>query len=174
MAINVTPTSDGPGGTAQTLRSPGASPRTLFPHHCPAGNEAAAGGLSAGLGSRLLPGGWGCTPHAAGSCSASEGEAAPGRPLRSRLPPSLGGPLPPGSRWPMAGPICSRGRLPLPGTAAADGSGAEASEAALCQGAPDWLTGLRNGYLGPTEYKLLSCWHENFLLSFFQRTLSKY
>ncbi|XP_077036727.1 uncharacterized protein LOC129122121 isoform X2 [Agelaius phoeniceus] len=109
-----------------------------------------------------------------GPCSASEGEAAPGRPLRSRLPPSLGGPLPPGSRWPAAGPICSRGRLPLPGTAAADGSGAETSEAALCQGAPDWLTGLRNGYLGPTEYKLLSCWHENFLLSFFQRTLSKY
>ncbi|KAF4788635.1 hypothetical protein TURU_159912 [Turdus rufiventris] len=28
-----------------------------------------------------------------------------------------------------------------------DGSGAEASEAALCQGEPDWPTGLCNGYL---------------------------
>ncbi|XP_053800969.1 uncharacterized protein LOC128789255 [Vidua chalybeata] len=93
------------------------------------------------------PGYAGCTPRAARSCSASEGEAALGRPLRSRLPPSLGGQLPPASRWPAAGPICSRGRLLLSGTAEPDGSGAEASEAALCQGAPDWLTGLRNGYL---------------------------
>ncbi|XP_074398592.1 uncharacterized protein LOC141729332 [Zonotrichia albicollis] len=149
MAISVTPTRDGPSGTAQTAalsRSLQGPPQAPFPPHCPAGNEAAAG-LCAGLGGRSLPGGWGCTPHAARFCSASEGEAALGRPLRSRLPLSLGGPLPPASRWPAAGPICSRGRLPLPGTAAADGSGAEAPEAALCQGAPDWLTGLRNGYL---------------------------
>lgn len=58
--------------------------------------------------------------------------------------PSLGGQVPPQSRCPAPGPICSRGRLPRPGTAAPDGSGAEV---ALCQGAPDWLTGLRNGYL---------------------------
>ncbi|XP_023783482.1 uncharacterized protein LOC111929894 isoform X2 [Cyanistes caeruleus] len=148
MAINVKPTSKGPGDTAQTA----SLPRSLlwppegpcFPPAFPAGNAAAAGGLCAGLGGHSLPGGW-RLPYR--SCSASEGEAALERPLRSSLPPSVGGQLPPASRWPAAGPICSRGRLPLPCTEAADGSGAEASEAALCQGAPDWLTGLCNGYL---------------------------
>lgn len=149
MAINVTPTSEGPGDTAQTA-SPSRS--RLWPPEgpgfppprFPAGNGAAAGGLCAGLGGRSRPGGWRLTPRAARSCSASEVEAALGRPLRSRLPPSLGGQVPPASRWPAPGPICSRGRLLPPGTEAADGSGAKA---ALCQGAPDWLTGLRNGYL---------------------------
>lgn len=149
MAINVTPTSEGPGDTAQTA-SPSRS--RLWPPEgpgfppprFPAGNGAAAGGLCAGLGGRSLPGGWRLTPRAARSCSASEVEAALGRPLRSWLPPSLGGQVPPASRWPAPGPICSRGRLLPSGTEAADGSGAKA---ALCQGAPDWLTGLRNGYL---------------------------
>lgn len=151
MAISVTPTSDGPGGTAQTaspsrgLQGPLQAP--VSPSTVPQATGPQREGSVPDSASRSLPGGRGCTPHAARSCSAGEEEAALGRPLRSRLPPSLGGPLPPASRWPAAGPICSRGRLLLPGTAALDGSGAEAPEAALCQGAPDWLTGVRNGYL---------------------------
>ncbi|CAN8215472.1 unnamed protein product [Coccothraustes coccothraustes] len=132
------------------LRFPGASggiPRDPFIPTFPQATRPQREGSVPDAAAVRCPGDGGRTPRAAKSCSAIEGEAAPGRPLRSRLPPSLGGQLPPASRWPAAGPICSGGRLPLPGTPAPDESGAEASEAALCQGAPDWLTGLRNGYL---------------------------
>lgn len=132
------------------LRFPGASgglPRDPFFPTFPQATRPQREGSVPEEAAVRCPGDGGCTPRAARSCSASEGQTALGRPVRSRLPPSLGGQLPPARLWPAAGPICSRGRLRLPGTAASDGSGAEASEAALCQGAPDWLTGLRNGYL---------------------------
>lgn len=64
----------------------------------------------------------------------SWGPAASAGPCRPLPAPSL-----------AARPISPRGRLPSSGTAAPDGSGAETSEAALCQGMPDWLTGLCNG-----------------------------
>lgn len=124
-----------------------ASPGTLFSPSFPQATRPQREGSVPDSAAVRCPGDGGCTPRAARSCSASEGEAALGQPIRSRLPPSLNGQFPPASGWPAAGPICSGGRLPLPGTEAPDGSGAEASEAALCQGAPDWLTGLCNGYL---------------------------
>lgn len=149
--INVTPNSRGPGGTAQTAsfsrsllcppegpcfprlsrRQRGRSGRAL----CRTRRPFAARGMAAAP--RALP----------GPAAPARGRQRLGQPIRSRLPPSLGEQFPPASRWAAAGPTCSGGRLPLPGTAKPDGSGAEASEAALCQGAPDWLTGLCNGYL---------------------------
>lgn len=149
MAINVTPTSKGPGGTAQpaslfrSLLRPPEGPR--FPP-LSRRQRAAAAGHCAGLGGRSLPGNGSCPPGAARCCSASEGEAALRRPLGSRLPPSPAG----SSRQRAAGR-----RRDL--YALAEGycrlarrhrrKRCWASEAALCQGAPDWLTGLCNGYL---------------------------
>lgn len=67
MAINVTPTSEGAGDTAQTASLshsrlwPPEGP-CFPPPRFPAGNGAAAGGLCAGLGGRSLPGGWRLPP----------------------------------------------------------------------------------------------------------------
>lgn len=141
----------------------------------PAASSAGAGGLCAALGrgggrqplgGKQPPRSWpvGSAPRPAGSHSANGGEATaetPGATLRQSslacllaclplsLSLSLGGQPATASCSPAtsreAGPISSGGRLPFPGTAAPDGSGAEAWEAALCQGTPDWLQGLCNG-----------------------------
>ncbi|XP_041328064.1 uncharacterized protein LOC121356070 [Pyrgilauda ruficollis] len=126
---------------------PVASPGALFSLHFPAGNEAAAGGLCAGLGGRSLPGLWRLHPercrvlqHQRGG--GSNGAAAP---IPAPSVPRRAAP----ARQPLAGGgtyMLSR-KVTAAWHGRSNGSGAEASEAALCQGAPDWLTGLRNGYL---------------------------
>lgn len=149
MAIHVTPNSRAREAQPKPLRFPGASrglPRDpVFP---PFPRQRGRSGRAVCRARwPFAARGWRLHPVRCQLLQRQRGATALGRPLRSRLPPSLSGRPPPASPWPAAGPIYSRGRLLLLGMAAPDGSGAEASEAAVCQGAPDWLTGLCNGYL---------------------------